>query len=139
MTNVLFLLFLLLLTFIYKKNKEGLDNCPQLDGPTTTGIQNEATLSSISTNVDKINIMAKLVENNTANIETLNNNLKDILDLKQKVNELVTSEKNMKQSLLQFGEQLQSTGLSVANTTKNMPIPVPQIHANPYTGKWRTS
>jgi len=137
MINVL-LLFLFILLLISKKNKESLDNCPQLDGPTTTGIQNEATLSSISTNVNKLNIIAQLVENNTTNIETLNNNLKDILDLKQKVNDLVTSEKNMKQSLLQFGDQLQSTGLSSANTTKNMPIPVPQIQANPYTGNYRS-
>ena len=89
-------------------------------------------------NVNKLNSIEQLVAINTANIEKLNPKVKEILDLKQEVNDLVNSEKDMKQSLLEFGNQLQSAGLSIANTTKNTPMPIPQIQANPYTGKWRT-
>ena len=62
MISILCLLLLLsLILFIYKNNKEGLDNCPPLEGPTTTGMHNEATLSSIKTNVVYIHIIALLL------------------------------------------------------------------------------
>ena len=47
--------------------------------------------------------------------------------------------KKLKQSLADFGSQLQAKGLSLANTTKkDMPNPLPQIQSNAYTGKRRT-
>jgi hypothetical protein len=141
MISILCLLLLLsLILFIYKKDKEGLDNCPPLEGPTTTGMHNEATLSSIKTNVDNINNNLSIqVTNNTSKLETLNNNLKGILDLKQKVSDLVKGEKKLQQSLANFGNQLQSKGFSVVNTTKkDMPNPLPQVQANAYTGQRRT-
>ena len=95
MISILFLLLLLsLILFLYKNNIEGLDNCPQLEGPTTTGMRNSATLSSIKKNVDNINNnIANQVASNTSKLETLNNNLKSVLDLKQKVTDLVNGEK----------------------------------------------
>ena len=43
------------------------------------------------------------------------------------------------QSLADFGNQLQSKGLSLANTTKkDMPNPLPQVKADAYTGQRRT-
>jgi len=141
MISILCLLLLLsLILFIYKKDREGLDNCPPLEGPTTTGIHNEATLSSIKTNVDNINnSIATQVASNTSKLETLNNNLKGVLDLKQQVMDLAKGEKKLQQSLANFGNQLQSKGFSVANTSKkNMPNPLPQVQANAYTGQRRT-
>lgn len=141
MISILFLLLLLsLILFLYKNNIEGLDNCPQLEGPTTTGMRNSATLLSIKKNVDNINNnIANQVASNTSKLETLNNNLKSVLDLKQKVTDLVNGEKKLKQSLADFGSQLQAKGLSLANTTKkDMPNPLPQIQSNAYTGIRRT-
>ena len=141
MISIVFLLLLLsLILFLYKNNIEGLDNCPPLDGITTTGMQNQATLSSIKKNVDNINNnIANQVANNTSKLEALNNSLKGILDLKQQVTDLATGEKKLKQSLANFGNQLQAKGLSLANTTKkDMPNPLPQVQASPYTGKRRT-
>ena len=125
---------------LYKNNIEGLDNCPPLDGITTTGMQNQATLSSIKKNVDNINNnIANRVANNTSKLTALNNSLKGILDLKQQVTDLANREKKLKQSLANFGNQLQAKGLSLANTTKkDMPNPLPQVQANPYSGKRRT-
>ena len=140
MISILCLLLLLsLILFIYKKNIEGLDNCPPLEGPTTTGMHNKATLSSIKTNIDNINNnLATQVTNNTSKLETLNNNLKNILDLKQKVNDLAKGEKKLQQSLANFGNQLQSKAFSLVNTSKkDMPNPLPQVQANPYTGQRR--
>jgi len=129
-----------LILFIYKNNIEGLDNCPPIEGSTSTGMRNQATLLSIKTNVNNLNNnIADQVASNTSKLETLNNSLKSVLDIKQKVNDLVTDEKKLKQSLADFGNQLQSKGLSLANTTKkDMPNPLPQVKANPYTGKSRT-
>lgn len=141
MICIVFLLLLLsLILFLYKNNIEGLDNCPPLDGITTTGMQNQATLSSIKKNVDNINNnIANQVANNTSKIESLNNSLEGILDLKQQVTDLTIGEKKLKQSLVNFGNQLQAKGLSLANTNKkDMPNPVPQVQANAYTGKRRT-
>ncbi len=141
MISILCLLLLLsLILFIYKNNREGLENCPPLEGPTTTGMHNKATLSSIKTNVDNINNnLAIQVTNNTSKLATLNNNLKSILDLKQKVSDLVKGENKLQQSLANFGNQLQSKGFSVVNTTKkDMPNPLPQVQANAYTGQRRT-
>jgi hypothetical protein len=141
MICIVFLLLLLsLILFLYKNNIEGLDNCPPLDGITTTGIQNQATLSSIKKNVDNINNnIANQVANNTSKLTALNNSLKGILDLKQQVTDLANGEKKLKQSLANFGNQLQAKGLSLANTTKkDMPNPLPQVQANPYSGKRRT-
>ncbi len=141
MISIVFLLLLLsLILFLYKNNIEGLDNCPPLDGITTTGMQNQATLSSIKKNVDNINNnIANQVANNTSKLEALNNSLKGILDLKQQVTDLANGEKKLKQSLANFGNQLQAKGLSLANTTKkDMPNPLPQVQASPYTGKRRT-
>lgn len=141
MISILFLLLLLsLILFLYKNNIEGLDSCPQLEGPTTTGMRNSATLLSIKKNVDNINNnIANQVASNTSKLETLNNNLKSVLDLKQKVTDLVNGEKKLKQSLADFGSQLQAKGLSLANTTKkDMPNPLPQIQSNAYTGIRRT-
>lgn len=141
MICILFLLLMLsLILFIYKKDIEGLDNCPPIEGSTSTGMRNTAILSSIKTNVDNLNNnIADQVASNTSKLETLNNSLKSVLDIKQKVNDLVTDEKKLMQSLAEFGNQLQSKGLSLANTTKkDMPNPLPQVRANPYTGKSRT-
>lgn len=142
MISILCLLLLLSFAlFMYKNNIEGLDNCPPLEGPTTTGMQNEATLSSIKTNVNNLNNnIAKQVASNTTKLETLNNNLKGVLDLKQKVDDLVKGEKKLQQSLANFGNQVQSKGFSVVNTTKkDLPKPLPQLHANPYSGQSRTN
>lgn len=141
MICIVFLLLLLsLILFLYKNNIEGLDNCPPLEGPTTTGMQNTATLLSIKKNIDNINNnIANQVASNTSKLETLNNNLKGILDLKQKVSDLAKGEKKLQQSLANFGNQLQSKGFSVVNTTKkDMPNPLPQVQANAYTGQRRT-
>lgn len=141
MISIVFLLLLLsLILFLYKNNIEGLDNCPPIEGTTTTGMRNNATLSSIKINIDNINNnIANQVTSNTSKLEALNNSLKGILDLKQQVTDLATGEKKLKQSLANFGNQLQAKGLSLANTTKkDMPNPLPQVQASPYTGKRRT-
>lgn len=141
MICIVFLLLLLsLILFLYKNNIEGLDNCPPLDGPTTTGMRNASTLSSIKKNVDNINNnIANQVSSNTSKLTALNNSLKGILDLKQQVTDLANGEKKLKQSLADFGNQLQAKGFSLANTTKkDMPNPLPQVQASPYTGKRRT-
>jgi hypothetical protein len=141
MISIVFLLLLLsLILFLYKNNIEGLDNCPPIEGTTTTGMRNNATLSSIKTNIDNINNnIANQVTSNTSKLDALNNSLKGILDLKQQVTDLATGEKKLKQSLANFGNQLQTKGLSLANTTKkDMPNPLPQVQASPYTGKRRT-
>ena len=129
-----------LILFIYKKDREGLDNCPPIEGSTSTGMRNTAILSSIKTNVDSLNNnIANQVASNTSKLELLNNSLKSVLDIKQKVNDLVTGEKKLMQSLADFGNQLQSKGLSLANTTKkDMPNPLPQVKADAYSGKRRT-
>ena len=139
MISILLLLMILSFTLFFFNMREGLENCPKIEGTTTTGLINRANISSIKKKVDDINKIKIQIDNNTSKINLINNQLKDTIDLKQKVNDLTESTKKLKKSLSNLAGNIQSKGFSVANTSKkNQPNPLPHLYDDPHAGKWRT-
>ena len=139
MIIILFILFLLSLTLFLYKEREGLDNCPPIEGTTSSGLTNTANLASIKKKIDNVNILKQQIDKNTSDIKTKSEEMKEVLDLKQKVADLSKETKKMQQNLANFGGAMQAKGFTVANTTKkDMPNPLPQLHSDPYAGNLRT-
>ena len=68
------------------------------------------------------------INKNKTSLNTLNNQLKDALDLKQKVNNLAKSTKDLQKSMSNLGSKMQGHGFAAAGTTKkDMPNPLPHF------------
>lgn len=139
MILILFILLLLSLTLFLYKQREGLDNCPPIEGTTSSGLTNIANLASIKKKIDNVNVLKQQIDKNTSDIKNKSEEMKSVLDLKQKVDDLSKETKKMQENLNNFGGQMQSKGFTVANTTKkDMPNPLPQLHSDPHAGNLRT-
>ena len=139
MISILLLLLLLSLTLFFNNKREGLDNCPPIEGTTSTGISNAANLSSVEKQMDSINHLKEQIDKNTATLEIIQVQLINSLDVKKKVDDLAKQTTNLQNAMKNLGGNMQAKGFSVAGTTKkDMPKPLPHLTDNPYAGKWRT-
>ena len=139
MILILFILLLLSLTLFLYKQREGLDNCPPIEGTTSSGLTNTANLASIKKKIDNVSGLKQQIDKNTSDIKNKSEEMKSVLDLKQKVDDLSKETIKMQNNLKKFGGLMQSKGFTVANTTKkDMPKPLPQLHSDPHAGNLRT-
>jgi t-SNARE complex subunit (syntaxin) len=139
MISILLLLLLLSLTLFLYNQREGLDNCPPIDGTTTAGLNNSANLSSIEKHIDNINQLKEQIDKNTSTLDTINIQLKDSLDIKKKVNDLTKQTTNLQNAMKNLGNNMQSNGFAVAGTSKkDLPNPLPNLTDDPNSGKQRT-
>lgn len=133
------ILYLLLIPYFNNLKREGLDNCPTLENQTTTGLRNISLIDSLTKTTNNIQTsLADQINNNTSSLKTLNTKYNEVLSLNKEIKDLTKKSMNLQKAVVNFGNQLQSKGFSVANTTKkDMPSPLPQIKANAYTGRQR--
>ena len=61
MILILFILLLLSLTLFLYKEREGLDNCPPIEGTTSSGLTNTANLASIKKKIDNVNVLKQQI------------------------------------------------------------------------------
>lgn len=135
------ILYLLLIPYFsnFKREREGLDNCPTLENQTTTGLRNISMINSVTKTTNNIqNTLAEQINNNTSSLQTLNTKYNEVLSLNKEIKDLTKKSINLQKAVVNFGNQLQSKGFSVVNTTKkDTPKPLPQVQANAYTGRQR--
>lgn len=133
------ILYLLLIPYFNNLKREGLDNCPTLENQTTTGLRNISLIDSLTKTTNNIQTsLADQINNNTSSLKTLNTKYNEVLSLNKEIKDLTKKSMNLQKAVVNFGNQLQSKGFSVANTTKkDMPNPLPQVQANAYTGRRR--
>lgn len=123
-TILLLLLILSLLLFLcspFFKNNEGLDNCntPPIKGSTSTDITNSHQIATLQQQLSDLDShLRQQVSTNTAQINSINTNIKGLNDLRQIVANLSSSIKTTEVGIQQIGQQLQSQANSVANQPK---------------------
>ena len=140
MICIILLLLLLSLILFLNKNREGLDNCPEIKNSTTTGIINSANISSLKQNIKNINDLEIKITKNNLDISNINKQLIDILDIKQKVKDLSKSTSNLQESLKKLGDNIQGKGFAVLGITKEEGLkPPPILTDNSTTSEFTTN
>tara|TARA_Y100000591_G_C21632990_1_gene593778 strand:- start:190 stop:555 length:366 start_codon:yes stop_codon:yes gene_type:complete len=118
MIFILILLLALSIILLSNKNIENLDNCniPPIKGSTQTEMSNSHQLNKLQQQFNNLDgYLRKQVGTNTAQIDSINSNIKGVGDLNERVTELGNIINTTHLSIQNLNEQINKTIIKIEN------------------------